>query len=490
MGWGFGAGVGYSTPGRTALPHKVPPIDAPATSTPRRLAQWGVLGLSGFLLIRTAAVEPFGVPTGSMALTLLGNHREGFCPRCDERVSVGVPPPGARPVRFERVTCPNCGEPVDLTNAREIPGDRLLVDKTAYLCRPPRRWEVAVFQCAADDGKPYVKRVIGLPGERIRLSRGDVFADDELLRKTHTQARELAVPVFHFNHAPAEGWASRFVAESLGDGPLPTSVVTTQGLRLDGRGNAGVGVSYRQRDLSDPDDQPVTDGVIYNGPVRERFAADRAAPVRDFVAEFTLAIDPQSEPGQFACRLSDGTTSVRADLPIAASSGLRISADRRAETVLAAGPELLPGHDYQVVFAFVDRRATLSIDNREYTDPLDLPADESRPGGVARPVQFGIRSAMVTVRNLKISRDVHYLLPSVGAAWQLGADEFFVLGDNTHDSHDSRAWVDEQGHAAPGVPLSAFLGKPFLVHQPLRLSRLPGGAAVPSPDWARLRFLR
>lgn len=488
MGFRFRRGVGYSIP--AAPPRRVLPIDAPATPTPRRLAQWAVLGLSGFLLIRTAGVEPFGVPTGSMALTLLGNHREGFCPRCDERVCVGVPPPGARPVRFDRVTCPNCGEPVDLTAAREIPGDRLLVDKTAYLVRPPRRWEVAVFLCAADGGKPYVKRVVGLPGERIRLSRGDVFADDRLLRKTHAEARELAVPVFDFHHAPPEGWASRFAAESLGGGPVPTSVVTTQGLRLDGRGNSGVGVSYRQRDLSDPKDEPVTDAVAYNGPAAERFAADRGVPVRDFVAEFTLSIDPASAPGQFACRLADGTTSVRADLSVGEVSGVRVSVDGGALNALAAGPGLTPGRDYRVAFAFVDRRATLSIDGREVTDPLDLPADESRPGGVARPVQFGVRGASVAVRDLKISRDVHYLSPSVGAAWALGGGEFFVLGDNTHDSHDSRAWVDAEGRPAPGVPAGAFLGKPFLVHQPLRLSRLPGGAAVPSPDWARLRFLR
>ena len=41
--------------------------------------------------------------------------------------------------------------------------DFILVDKTAYLPRLPRRWEVAVFHCPADLTKPYVKRVAGLP---------------------------------------------------------------------------------------------------------------------------------------------------------------------------------------------------------------------------------------------------------------------------------------------------------------------------------------
>ena len=450
-----------------------------------------MVGVCAFLFVRTACVEPFGVPTGSMAQTLLGNHREGFCPRCDARVSVGVPPEGARPVRFDRVCCPNCGAAVDLSGAREIPGDRLLVDKTAFLSRGPRRWEVAVFHCPADGGKPYVKRVVGLPGERVRVAGGDLFAQGELLRKTHAQARELAVPVFEFDHAPEEGWAARFAPESLEvGGPVPAGVVTTRGLRLDGRGNGGVGVSYRQRNLATQADEAVTDSVPYNGhPERHPFAADRGEPVRDFLAEFTLVIDADSPPGQFACRLSGGAESVRADFPIGRGPGASVAADAGEWRVDAPGVILEAGREYRVAFAFVDRRATLSIDGREVLPPLDLPAVASACGGVARPAQFGVRGAAVTVAHLRISRDVHYLAAGAGE-WKLGRGEYFVLGDNAHDSHDSRAWADSGGNPAPGVPTWAFLGKPFLVHQPLRLARLPGGGAVPSPDWARLRFLR
>ena len=434
-------------------------IDAPATSTPRRLAQWAVIGLSGFLFLRTACVEPFGVPTGSMAQTLLGNHREGFCPRCDERVSVGVPPEGARPVRFDRVVCPNCGEVIDLSAAREIPGDRLLVDKTAFLTRAPRRWEVAVFYCPTDEAKPYVKRVVGLPGERLSISRGDVFADGELLRKTQAQARELAVPVFDFAHAPAEGWAARFAAESLAaGGPPPVPVVTTRGLRLDGRGNSGVGVSYRQRNLQTQQDEPVTDRIPYNGPGAARFASETPGePVRDFLAEFTLAIDADSPPGRFACRLSDGVTSVRADISLGdGPPGVRVSADDTELVTASTGVALEAGRDYEVVFAFVDRRATLSIGGREVVPPLDLPAESPASAGVARPAQFGIRDAAVTVRDLRIARDVHYVAPA-GARWKLKVGEFFRAGGQrprlARQSGVGRfAGESRAGRAGGGVP--------------------------------------
>ena len=41
----------------------------------RRLVESCVLFVSAILLLRTIGVEPFGVPTGSMAPTLCGNHR-------------------------------------------------------------------------------------------------------------------------------------------------------------------------------------------------------------------------------------------------------------------------------------------------------------------------------------------------------------------------------------------------------------------------------
>ena len=48
-----------------------------------------------FLFLRVGFVEPFGVPTGSMAPTLIGNHREGPCPRCGARSASAIGRPRA-----------------------------------------------------------------------------------------------------------------------------------------------------------------------------------------------------------------------------------------------------------------------------------------------------------------------------------------------------------------------------------------------------------
>lgn len=53
------------------------------------------------------------------------------------------------------------------------PGERLFVRRW----RAPQRWDVVVLRSPTDAGRLLVKRVVGLPGERIALLDGGVWAD-------------------------------------------------------------------------------------------------------------------------------------------------------------------------------------------------------------------------------------------------------------------------------------------------------------------------
>lgn len=53
--------------------------------------------------------------------------------------------------------------------------DRILVAKFLYRFEPVRRGDVVVFRLPLNPARDFVKRVIGLPGERIRLREGVVF---------------------------------------------------------------------------------------------------------------------------------------------------------------------------------------------------------------------------------------------------------------------------------------------------------------------------
>ena len=93
------------------------------------------------LVIRTAAVEPFNIPSGSMIPTLLvGDYlfvsKFSYC--------------------YSRYSLP-FGLPL-------IPG--------RVLFREPERGDVAVFKLPRDNSTDYIKRIVGLPGDRIQVTGG------------------------------------------------------------------------------------------------------------------------------------------------------------------------------------------------------------------------------------------------------------------------------------------------------------------------------
>jgi len=57
-------------------------------------------------------------------------------------------------------------------------GNRILVSKFAYEFREPQRWDVFVFRPPGDASKNYIKRLVGLPDETLRLYRGDAYRGD------------------------------------------------------------------------------------------------------------------------------------------------------------------------------------------------------------------------------------------------------------------------------------------------------------------------
>lgn len=52
-------------------------------------------------------------------------------------------------------------------------GDNLIVEKISYLAGDPDRFDIIVFK--QDENTRYIKRVVGLPGERIQIEDGKIF---------------------------------------------------------------------------------------------------------------------------------------------------------------------------------------------------------------------------------------------------------------------------------------------------------------------------
>lgn len=67
--------------------------------------------------------------------------------------------------------------------------DRLFINKIAYRVGEIQRGDVVVFQYPRDRSKSYIKRVIALPGDRLRIEDGRVFVNGKRLQEPYVPSR-------------------------------------------------------------------------------------------------------------------------------------------------------------------------------------------------------------------------------------------------------------------------------------------------------------
>lgn len=118
------------------------------------------------LFIRWTVAEPFRIPSGSMEPTLHGDPRL----MRGDRVFVNKFVYGWR--------YPLNGTRLPFTDSQiNYAGDRLWHGKD------PQRWDIVVFKTVEENAlhTTLVKRIVGLPGERIHIADGKVYANDQPL---------------------------------------------------------------------------------------------------------------------------------------------------------------------------------------------------------------------------------------------------------------------------------------------------------------------
>lgn len=65
-------------------------------------------------------------------------------------------------------------------------GDNLIVDKITYRFHDPERYDIIVFPFKYAKNTYYIKRIIGMPGETVRIdSDGVIYINDEELTEFH-----------------------------------------------------------------------------------------------------------------------------------------------------------------------------------------------------------------------------------------------------------------------------------------------------------------
>lgn len=76
-------------------------------------------------------------------------------------------------------------QPVKVEGTSMMPGledqERIFVNKFVYRWEPIQRGDIVVFRYPRDTSKSYIKRVIGVAGDHIRIEDGQVFVNGESL---------------------------------------------------------------------------------------------------------------------------------------------------------------------------------------------------------------------------------------------------------------------------------------------------------------------
>jgi len=76
-------------------------------------------------------------------------------------------------------------QPVKVEGVSMMPSledqERIFVNKFVYRLEPIERGDIVVFRYPPDPSKSYIKRVIGMAGDRIRVDGGQVYVNDQAL---------------------------------------------------------------------------------------------------------------------------------------------------------------------------------------------------------------------------------------------------------------------------------------------------------------------
>ncbi|MFW6335574.1 MAG: S26 family signal peptidase [Phycisphaeraceae bacterium] len=501
-------------------------------------------------VFRAYIVEAFIIPTGSMAPTLLGAHLDLRSPHSGYRYTTNAPSSGNVALR----AMPHGGDVLDpmtvlpqriARGTRTSTGDRILVQKYIYFLSEPRRWDVVVFKAPHSPEENFIKRLVGKPHEDLYLLDGNVYVrprgkDWRIARKTDRPEvqRNVWQPIYH----------SAYV-------PLPSLTTPV--------GEAGFAVPWKPRNHENDWDLTGRDAYAYTGEQPSRLAFDFAAgPYQAFPAMYpynqfmeasrvspreqqhpiedvrlAVTVTPDSDqPTGLSLETTGRWDAASEDAPfqllravIDERGGARLEVLDRpdAEPRTLAEARVAPlraGEPRRFELWFVDQHLILWHAGKKVCEAkLDVSLQTllNRPPPEWLPTPAITISGPATLRAVQLDRDLHYRAKApIGGGSEalgglprnragevkdrepvrLGADEFYVLGDNSPASSDSRymkgphPWIAEEAFADPSraragiVPRKLMIGRAFFVYfpAPLKLSHDQRGVI---PNFADMRFI-
>jgi len=452
--------------------------------------------------------------------------------------------------------CPNCGKPYDGSREYVGSGDRVLVLKYLYRFSPPQPFDVVVFRNPQNNRENYIKRLIGLPGETIELLHGDVFVSEtpsaprRIRRKPPVAQEAMWQVVFDNDYQIDPGFCRQSRCPKWVATPREEDwEVDTYHRRWTFKGGSGGALVF------DADPAVFLPHYGYNSPESEAAANGET----DVCTDLKLAVmfTPAEPSSSVALVLTSMENRFRAELSADGTASLLYQAfgwpaDRWDQWGIVRRAAMAPGRGYQLALMNVDLSVKVAIDGQIVLDVTDrypetyesikrrLQQAQHRP--IPTPqAQVYVWGGPCELSHISLMRDVYYTNPRLAGpvpgplgdfarrlhraglanvakgapGWGTTGnpitlakhddnpdlDEFFMLGDNSPQSYDSRAWTaaaptlrlyngDVAIYQLGTVPRYNLIGKAFCVYWPsaFRLPGLPGLPIV--PNFGKMRFIR
>jgi signal peptidase I len=453
------------------------------------------------LLVRGFEAEAFVIPTGSMAPTLMGRHKEITCPQCGHVYAVNASEEvegfaGANPHTRRVYTgiCVNCRFQARVEDTPSFKGDRILVMKFPYDLpqlpgsSAPERWDVVVFRYPEEPEVSYIKRLVGLPGEELKIYFGDVYIKPpggtqyQLARKPLRHQQAMQMMVYDDTHraqllSKRPEWR-RWTATA--SSPATWTEVETEPtpghFRItppDGGNSPAHWAELRYRHLvPDPEqwdaiiadrDLPrkprptlITDFYSYNTNLWEELSSLVDYPRGDpenawlnawlqphWVGDLALSarLTVTAPGGAVRFELIEGGITNRCEIDLTSGKATLRHGDQVIDEQTC--PILGPG-TYDVSFANIDDRLTLVVDGQAvFGDGATYATPETHAAPTAAdlaPAAIAAKGAAVEVSDLVLKRDIYYTLypgrPDYTQSWEqrfprTPVELFDMLGDST-----------------------------------------------------------
>jgi signal peptidase I len=449
--------------------------------------EWLITAFMLAFVFRAFVMEAFRIPTGSMADTLKGAHFQLGCPQCGYEYAYNyddeLVPNQEVFIESGSPRCPSCGYFLPRGTKRLASnGDRILVLKCIYQFFKPKRWDVVVFKNPGQPGQNFIKRLVAKPGEEIEIIDGDIYINGKIARKPPKIQRELWMPIYDNDYQPirpkigdfnGKTWQQPFKNVDGSKWDLNSENPTIFELESDADNihdmyyDATQGNNFRARNCA-YNPTSTYRGASYCSDLMVRFYANFNK------LEGVVGIGLSKYGKRYKAQVdADGT------MTIAKSDNetqWKDLADKKIFAPVLNKPTLVKfvNVDHQLIFQFGDEKLTYDLGLK--------PDAAGRVNGNIEPEVRIFGSGKKALSHVAIFRDIYYTKPqnsvessfaSKGRPFKLNPNEYFVLGDNSPKSLDSRLWPNmgigingKPAYRAGTVPHDYLVGKAVFVYWP------------------------